>query len=387
MYQVPFKPSVSMSASSIDDLCTRIVKLPCKAHNGSICASCERNGLGVAFRHDKIKLEVTHPGGSIGRFLVHSHSLGQQHVKLLHGGYLHLGTECTITLPNVWGNQQEILGVVQCCVHLSGSVHNVSILHNKPINLHHFLKDADIPEALGVVHVNNANLKGSILLINKCSLEEKLLNNHLRESMVTIQGFRNSGAALDALHDNFFTLVIFDFESFANVTPEEIVKSIRATSFTGPIIGMSNADTNLSDNITTSTGINATLNRPFSQEQALAIIGDWLQSENSTGRLGPIHSDLDTVGNSDIIPIIDGYIKEVEQKMLRLRQHIAKGDIDSVRDICSSLRSSGSSFGFEIIATTSQDTLTALNSSMSLDESMSDLLILQDICDRLEITK
>jgi hypothetical protein len=53
-------------------------------------------------------VDIIHPGGSRTTFLVRSRNLSRSGTGFLHGNFLHVGTRCNVTLPQLTGQRVEI---------------------------------------------------------------------------------------------------------------------------------------------------------------------------------------------------------------------------------------------------------------------------------------
>lgn len=74
-----------------------------------------------------------HPGGNVGAFLVMIRNLSAGGLAIVHGGYLHVGTECRILLATIEGQKTVLPGKVRRCRHIKGSLHEIGLEFSKAI--------------------------------------------------------------------------------------------------------------------------------------------------------------------------------------------------------------------------------------------------------------
>lgn len=69
------------------------------------------------------EIDIQQPGGSTARFLVRLTAINKDGLGFLHGGYLHSGSRCRVTVTTPKGGRVSIPGVVQHGRCIRGRIH------------------------------------------------------------------------------------------------------------------------------------------------------------------------------------------------------------------------------------------------------------------------
>ena len=78
-------------------------------------------------RGEMIPILVLHPGKVINAFLVLMRNLSAGGLSIIHGGYLHAGTECRVLLASIEGAKIVLSGKVRRCRHIKGNLHEIGL--------------------------------------------------------------------------------------------------------------------------------------------------------------------------------------------------------------------------------------------------------------------
>lgn len=69
------------------------------------------------------EIEIQQPGGTTARFLIRLTEINKTGLGFLHGGYLHAGSRCRVTVTTQKGGRVTIPGVVQHGRCIRGRIH------------------------------------------------------------------------------------------------------------------------------------------------------------------------------------------------------------------------------------------------------------------------
>lgn len=105
-------------------------------------------GIPISRKHDRfayriadIPIHIEHPEGGASSFLAFGRNLSTGGISVLHGGFLHVGSRCTVILITHAGKMFSIAGVVQHCRHLQGMSHEVGIQFDAEIRIDLFIAE------------------------------------------------------------------------------------------------------------------------------------------------------------------------------------------------------------------------------------------------------
>jgi hypothetical protein len=103
-------------------------------HTAHPDANHRRHARAVYNTVEALYLEVQHPGGTAGHFLVKPRDISRSGLGFLHGGFLYPGTRCTITLALGDGRMVRVRASVRHCTLLRGRVHFVGVQFEEVID-------------------------------------------------------------------------------------------------------------------------------------------------------------------------------------------------------------------------------------------------------------
>lgn len=132
----PFQRLLSLSNRQCEHL-TR--QLDTKAAELGIPLSREHERF--AYRITDIPVHIEHPDGGTSGLLTFGRNLSSGGIAVLHGGYLHLGSRCTVILRTLAGDPTSIAGIVRHCRHIQGMSHEVGIQFDAEIRIEQFISE------------------------------------------------------------------------------------------------------------------------------------------------------------------------------------------------------------------------------------------------------
>lgn len=106
-------------------------------HNpGTAKAGAER----VRFpKGTSIRVEMMYSDGTRAFLLSPGRDLSESGIGVFHNSYVHTGVACIVTLRTIDGESVMRTGRVRRCIHLRGSVHEVGIQFDQPLDLSLFV--------------------------------------------------------------------------------------------------------------------------------------------------------------------------------------------------------------------------------------------------------
>lgn len=80
-----------------------------------------------ATRGEMTPMIVLQPGGNVSAFLVMMRNLSAGGLAVIHGGFIHPGTQCRVLLATVSGKKVVLVGAVRRCRHVRGVLHEIGL--------------------------------------------------------------------------------------------------------------------------------------------------------------------------------------------------------------------------------------------------------------------
>ncbi len=333
------------------------------------------------YRAGEIAMMVQHPGGGNGRFLVCTRNISVSGLSIIHGGYLHPGTECRLLLARPDGSPMALSAVVMHCRHVGAHHHEIGLRFLEEINPYEILSEQQIEEAGGSLSGRDLpTLEGSILLVDASATDRRLLMYHLKATGVEIFAAATPGAALDAVRKNDFGLVLCDI-SLKEQESARMIKQMRSYGVTSPIIVLT-AESDLKRLLEARTaGANEIIGKPYSPEALITVIAEWLEQ---TTIEDPIYSSMeDDPGMAEMV--LD-YIEQARRLAGKLERASIADDQIAVRELCLAIQGSAAGYGFGAATAAARDVLKTMDICKSLEHAQGQIKRLKAICARLTCT-
>jgi len=178
------------------------------------------------FRQIGLEVSVVHPGGTEATIRLACRNISRGGIAVLHRGFLYPGTLCRVRLPRLDGTSADLPGKVCRCQHRRGTLHEVGIKFNKPLNLKLYVKPKDHRSFHILESVNPASVKGRLLLVEHCALTTQILCHQLRETAVEVTTVTSATEALARAGEGFSVIVLA--VAFPDMDCTAFIKSIRA---------------------------------------------------------------------------------------------------------------------------------------------------------------
>jgi CheY-like chemotaxis protein len=328
-----------------------------------------------------IPVQVTHPDGAKARFLICMRNISSGGISFIHGGFLYPGSKVIIQMPTIWGDIENIKGKVVNCRLVQGQNHEIGIQFDAPSDRRRYLTlPGETPLDPDPDSNERSELTGRVLYIDTQVADAKLAAFHLKDSQVTLDSSTTCEDAITKIKSSAVDLIMLSSE-IEGIGEESAIESIRSTGFKGPIIFVvSRADAAKAE----SSGANSSifvLTKPYSPAKLIAALSQCLADASTSGD-GPIYSEL--ASNPDAVELVQYYLGYVEELSAQLRDSIEKDEVDTALQSCRTLMETGTGYGFSAVSIVAKNAVTELSSSMSINESISEIQRLLGVCARIE---
>ena len=318
------------------------------------------------FNHDAIAA-FEHPGGSTDKCNALLLDISISGAGIAIRGFLHKGTSISITLFTNDGEEYIASGIVRWCDYFDKQVHMVGISLFDHIDPRNFASEAEWV-SLSINDDDTAwMVERHALVIQDNPLEFNALQMLLLNANVKVSQANTIGAALDAVQEAPFDVLILYDSPYDKVEANHAVKELKDQGYTGPIIVLSNSaktrKTPLVD-----AGAQIVIQRPIELPTLIAELRDIFGSEpDPLESTAPIYSTLSSEHCSE--SFFNEYISLINESIPRLELSINNDDPAAAIKVCLSLYSTGSSFGFPLLSSIAHQAVNSLNASCSPKES------------------
>ena len=294
---------------------------------------------------------------------------------VLHTGFLHIGTKIEVTLARRAGGDDVIHGTIVYCVHVAGSFHHLGVRFDQKINPQHYVSRESLEQAEG--NGTPTTLAGKLLHFDDSEVDRKLLAHYIKGTKIELTSMTSSENIVDAIKQNAFDLVLCE-GNFKQTTGEALIANLRAAGYAGRVIIITSETAPDRLRGLKQAGATGMLGKPYDQTKLFSLIGPFLKRASADSN---VVSAL--AAQPEMKSLIERYVANVQQLANDIEGAIRDNQLDRMRQICSSLKSSGTSYGFAMLSEMSKETLRSLDATMSLTDSNAQIRKLLDLCKRV----
>ncbi|MCC7145180.1 MAG: response regulator [Phycisphaeraceae bacterium] len=318
----------------------------------------ERRGLRVLFQPNDMLVSLSQTGRRV-TFRVLPRNLSAKGVGFVHGRYMHVGSECLVTLVNLSGDPTYVGGVVVQCRHEEGMLHQVSVKFHNLIDLEEYVRlpedDAkrlkselqQVEFAECSEQFEQLKVFGRVLVVDDQPADRRLMRMWLSQLGLEVVEALNAQEALAAAREGV-DLILLDMY-FGQVSGLEIAAQIRGQRIASPIIAVSADESEELKEKALKAGCEVFLAKPFKPDDLTRVIRQVIESANH-GRqsIGPVRSSL--LADPLMKPLILAFVEGLIEQGARLRRALDDRDGPMLLEICQQLKGAGASYGFEQIS-------------------------------------
>jgi len=177
-----------------------------------------------------LQAQVIHPGGSTQSFLVLPTDISAGGMCVLHGGYLHAGSQVRLWVPDRKGHTRQVEGRTVRCSYFQAMIHEVGVMFDEPIRVSEFTEaDQDTNQEQA-----RPKLLGQLLYVEDAPDYRELMRFHLLDMGVQVVVSALGGDAVRMVQDIEFDGLIVD-GSLPDMDSLEVIRQARGSGFDKPI--------------------------------------------------------------------------------------------------------------------------------------------------------
>jgi CheY-like chemotaxis protein len=304
-------------------------------------------------------------------------------MSILHAGFLHDRTECSITLPTVWNAHETVAAKVVRCRHVGGATHELELAFNDNVDIRHFIERGPGLTRLLTKDLDKATIRGRILVLDDHAIENELIKHHLKGTDLRVETVTKPGEALDLVKTNSYDLIFCDLNLEGDQRGEEVILALRNLGCNAPLFAMTGETSPQRLASAIEAGATAIVEKPLDGARLLASVLEWLLdgARGDGSATEPIHSTLaSSPAGADIVRL---FLNDVTRQLTSLQKGVQHSDIALVRSTCLLLKESGGTAGFPALSDFAMEAVKALDASCSVMESMKEIEALRAFCSRL----
>jgi len=298
----------------------------------------------------------------------------------LHGGFVHVGTPCSVTLRDLSGEARSIAGKVVRCSHITRNLHDIGVRFDHDINPADFIARGD-ECVFNVEYVDLSKLRGTVLVVSQDRADQKLIAQYLRTAPLELSFVQDGVSALQSIKDNPDILLVGS--QLPDMTGLEFIARARKQGYVLPVILFS-ADTQPGlRRMALDAGATEMILQPYTPELLHQALAEYLHpagGTSGTSESGWIYSAADARYITNEL-IVD-YIEQLRRQAEELADAVEKQHADTIRSISSSIKSNSAGYGFACISQIAESVLEALEASIESDRALAAVQRLIGACQR-----
>ena len=257
------------------------------------------------------------------RYAVQPRRISESELWILHGSFLHTGTQCTVQLVTLHGTWASVTGAVSHCRYLEENIHDVCVQFLQRIDPALFCPEAG---------------RTRVLLVEEDDALARLAEFHLSQLNADVEHVQECRRAIDLALEKRYDVILFDVEMNGG-EGFEAVKELRSTGYTQTIVAFSALQDPGEHEPCMSAGCDLVLTKPFSRDDIRTL----LHSLRRAPLLSSFYND------PSMTPLVNKFVAELPEKVRAIEKALISENIGSLQTMVRGLRAQGSSYGFEVL--------------------------------------
>ena len=134
-------------------------------------------------------------------FIVLPRNLSTGGLGVLHGGFIHPGTACLVSMRTTTGKTRTHAGTILRCQYISGRIHELGIRFHQPINPKNYLICREGQDVFNVEHVTPGDLDGTALVVMSDPEDQREVHAGLGASEIELLYARDGASGIAMLEE------------------------------------------------------------------------------------------------------------------------------------------------------------------------------------------
>ena len=368
MAKPSIKQTIRMTGEDIDGLLAEMNK----QHEGG--GSLQRLTKRWVMRSQKVVMTIVGDHDARTHFATIPRNLSTNGISLLHGGYLHLGQSCHVSIRGVDGRAESVAGEIVRCRHVRGEVHEIGIRFLDSINPREFFVETGGDYLFDAEHVVPAELHGRLLVVCENKADQKFIQHLFHESEIQFTFAEDGEKGLEQLAAE--PDLAFVDDSLPGKVGIEFVLEAGLRALTTPIVLLSHTDDSAFRLAAIEAGAKEVIRRPFEPQvfyRAVAeflMLSSMLESVDETTYLAASSDD-------DSKALFCNELKVLSKKM---ESAVKDEDIESVTIHLGRLSASAGVYGFPDLDKRAKATLERIRGGEKLETVRGEVERLGELC-------
>ncbi|MEM9064420.1 MAG: response regulator [Planctomycetota bacterium] len=326
-----------------------------------------------AYRKHGIMIRVAQLSGLDVTLRVACRNLSRGGMSVLHNAYLHPGSRIAAALPHPIERFIKVTGTVVRSTHRTGTVHEIGIKFDEPIDPGEFIRTDDPGDGFALEHVDTELLVGSLLHLDDSELDRRIVQHYLRDTQLRIRAAATVDEGLEIAAEGV-DLILSDYY-LEEETSERLISDLRTSGNQTPIIVVSGDNSVETQDKLAALDVSGYLTKPFPQELLLRAVGEFLLVRTADSNM---RSTLDSTDPN--FKLVDAFVGDLKNFAERLDDTLSKGNSEACRSVCLQIRSAAPLMGFAMLGQMADKAARAIALSSEIDEASAEIRALRAAC-------
>lgn len=355
------------------DLGTLMDKLD--EHNSVGEVHAKRTFARWPFRHNSLKLVLEHPGGSKATFQVACRNLSRGGMGVLHNAYVHTGTTCILTLPQLDGHEKALRSTIVRCTHMQGVLHELGVKFDEAVTISDYVELDPLMGWSSFEKVDPEKLTGTLLVVTESELDERIIGHFLGDTQLKMKCIKAPDEAA-ALDPGSIDVAIIDLGVEG---AKELFTTIREKGIADAMIAVGPDASTATRALLQEIEADGFLYKPLSSDRLLSVLADCMLGGDA------IEIDSSLAGESSGA-LVKSCIEQLQNAAAEIRTAISTEDPMQCYAICQHIKAIAIPIGLRPIATLADSAATSVAQSMSVTESGAKLQEIVRACERIRVS-
>jgi len=303
-------------------------------------------------------VHIQQPGDShFASYIVPTRNLSEGGTSFLFGGFVHTGTSCIIQLTTPDGIWCEVTGKVVGCRYLEGTIHEVMVRFDKPIDPSAYCMNAPC---------------GRVLLAEDDPAAARLATFYLKGLNIRVELVTDGQEVLDQAQKREYDIILMEME-LSQVDGFQVAETLRNNGYVGKIVAMMVSNQPEDRCRCLEAGCDYYLPKPYICED-LANLLTFLRDK-------PVYSAY--FDNASMSNIISEFVSELPLRVRSIQEALLKEDAIGLLTQIRDLKGVGLGYGFAAISDIAAEAESHLMANDMIDHAREVIDRLVKLCNQV----
>ncbi len=321
----------------------------------------------------KIVMTMVGEHGDRAHYVTIPRNISTHGISVLHGGFMHTGRKCIISIRSVNGKAESVSGEIVRCRHVRGGVHEIGIRFENAVNPREFFVDTGDDYLFDAEHVDASELNGRVLLVCDSDADKKLIEHLFSESEIQFTFAEDAASGLEQLSAE--PDLAFVDDALKDMNGIEFVTEARRRALTTPVVLISQQHDEEMRLAAIGAGAREVVHRPIDPSVILRATAEFLMLSPMLGAGST--TQLDGSADEDSRALFATELIAISEQ---IKAALAEKDESTLDTHLSRLSSAAGVYGYPDLSTRASGILDKIRNRASVDAVRGQVERLGELC-------